>query len=132
MSKYQTNSLFATEEAGEETLCNHIIRVAFASAADTEFDYFVPDEIWPIKVGQRVEVPFGRKDKSEAGFCTQSDVPPEDSFIARGIGRKLKRVIRLIDKEPLLDSELMELARWISDYYVCPLGQVWLRWCRRR
>jgi primosomal protein N' (replication factor Y) len=124
MSKYQTNSLFAAREVETEVSCSHIIRVAFESAADTEFDYFVPDEIWTIEVGQRVEVPFGRKDKSEAGFCTQSDVLPEESFIARGIGRKLKRVTRLIDKEPLLDSEMMELARWISGYYVCPLGQV--------
>ena len=136
MSKYQTDSLFAetdsplrsndikNKENDTGVICHHIIRVAFASAADAEFDYFVPDEIWPIEVGQRVEVPFGRKDKSDAGFCTQSDVPPEDSFIARGSGRKLKRVTRLIDKKPLLDSELMELARWISSYYVCPLGQV--------
>ncbi len=124
MSKYQTNSLFAAREVETEVSCSHIIRVAFESAADREFDYFVPDEIWPIEVGQRVEVPFGRKDKTEIGFCTQSDVQPEESFVARGIGRKLKRVIRLIDKEPLLDSELMELARWISSYYVCPLGQV--------
>ena len=124
MSKYQTNSLFTIEEVEEEISCSHIIRVAFESAADTEFDYFLPDEIWPVEVGQRVEVPFGRKNKFEAGFCTQSDVRPEESFIARRVGRKLKRVIRLIDKEPLLDSELMELARWISDYYVCPLGQV--------
>jgi primosomal protein N' (replication factor Y) len=124
MSKYQTNSLFAAEEVEEAVSCSHIIRVAFESAADAEFDYFVPDEIWPVEVGQRVGVPFGRKNKPEAGFCTQSDVRPEESFIARGVGRKLKRVTRLIDKEPLLDSELMELARWISDYYVCPLGQV--------
>jgi primosomal protein N' (replication factor Y) len=124
MSKYQTNSLFAAEEVEEEISCSHIIRVAFESAADAEFDYFVPDEIWPVEVGQRVEVPFGRKNKHEAGFCTQSDVRPEESFIASGVGRKLKRVTRLIDKEPLLDSELMELARWISGYYVCPLGQV--------
>ena len=60
MSKYQTDSLFATEEA-KESLCHHIIRVAFESAADTEFDYFVPDEIWPVQVGQRVEAPFGRR-----------------------------------------------------------------------
>jgi primosomal protein N' (replication factor Y) len=124
MSKYQTNSLFTIEDAEEEISCSHIIRVAFESAADAEFDYFVPDEIWPVEVGQRVEVPFGRKNKPEAGFCTQSDVRPGESFIARGVGRKLKRVTRLIDKEPLLDSELMELARWISGYYVCPLGQV--------
>jgi primosomal protein N' (replication factor Y) len=124
MSKYQTNSLFAAEEVEEEISCSHIIRVAFESAADAEFDYFVPDEIWPVEVGQRVEVPFGRKNKFEAGFCTQSDVRPEESFIARRIGRKLKKVTRLIDKEPLLNYELMELARWISDYYICPLGQV--------
>ncbi|MDT8300091.1 MAG: primosomal protein N' [Sedimentisphaerales bacterium] len=124
MSKYRTNSLFVAEEVEEEILCSHIVRVAFESAADAEFDYFVPDEIWPVQMGQRVEAPFGRKNKSEAGFCTQSDVRPEESFIARGGGRKLKRVTRLIDKEPLLNSELMELARWISGYYVCPLGQV--------
>ncbi|MEK7996995.1 MAG: DEAD/DEAH box helicase, partial [Planctomycetota bacterium] len=31
---------------------------------------------------------------------------------------------RLVDKEPLLDSELMDLAKWIAGYYVCPFGQV--------
>ncbi len=124
MSKYQTENLFSAEEVTEEIFCSHIIRVAFESAADSEFDYFVPDEIWPIEIGQRVEAPFGRKNKFEAGFCTQSDVSPEKSFIARGTRRKLKTIARLIDKEPLLNSELMELARWISNYYVCPLGQV--------
>ena len=124
MSKYQAKSLFASEQVEGEVTCNHIIRVAFESAADSEFDYFVPDEIWPIEIGQRVESPFGKKNKIEAGFCTQSDVKPEKSFIARGSGKKLKKIARLIDKEPLLNSELMELAQWISNYYVCPLGQV--------
>ena len=27
-------------------------------------------------------------------------------------------------KSRLIDAGLMELARWISDYYVCPLGMV--------
>jgi primosomal protein N' (replication factor Y) len=122
MSKYQTDNLFALEGAGEQ--CHHIIRVAFESAADTEFDYFVPDELWPINMGQRIEAPFGRKNKPEVGFCVEADVPPEQSFITRGRGRELKKVTRVIDKEPLIDARLMELARWISSYYVCPLGQV--------
>jgi primosomal protein N' (replication factor Y) len=122
MGKYQSGNLF--EQDVEQTLNLHIVRIAFESAADTEFDYFVSDEIWPVQVGQRVEAPFGKRNKPEAGFCTQSDVRPEESFIAQRVGQKLKRVIRLIDNEPLLNSELMELARWISDYYVCPLGQV--------
>ena len=131
MSKHQTDSLFAEMQMDyllrgndKQAVCNHIIRVAFESAADAEFDYAVPDELWPIEVGQRVEVPFGRKDKPEVGFCTQSNIPPEESFVTRGRGRKLKKVFKLIDKEPLLESELMELARRISSYYVCPLGQV--------
>ena len=123
MSKYQTESLFAAEET-DQKICNHIIRVAFESAADAEFDYLVPDEIWPVGAGQRVEAPFGKADKAEAGFCVEADVPFEESFAAHGRGRKLKIVSKIIDKEPLVDSGLMELAKWISSYYVCPLGQV--------
>ena len=108
----------------EEPPCRHIIRVAFETAADTEFDYGVSDEIWPIQLGQRVEVPFGRKNKLEKGFCVEADVPLEKSFAAPERGRKLKTVISVIDKEPLLNAELMDLAKWISGYYVCPLGQV--------
>ncbi|MBN2593022.1 MAG: primosomal protein N' [Sedimentisphaerales bacterium] len=122
MRKYQTKELFAEEF--EEPPCRHVIRVAFESAADTVFDYGVPEEIWPIQVGQRIEVPFGRKNKLEKGFCVEADVPLDKSFAAHGKGHKLKTVKSVIDKEPLMNAELMDLARWISGYYVCPLGQV--------
>jgi len=102
----------------------HIIRVAMESAADTEFDYAVPEELWPIVVGQRVEVPFGKKNKIEKGFCVLADVPREKSFAGGKDGGRLKSIIRRADEEPLLGPQLMELAFWISDYYVCPLGQV--------
>jgi primosomal protein N' (replication factor Y) len=123
MSKRQINSLFATEQE-EDAICNHVIRVAFETAADSEFDYGVPDEVWPIQVGQRVQAPFGRKNKLEKGFCVESDIPFEQSFAAHNKGRKLKTIKSIIEKEPLINTELMELARWISSYYVCPLGQV--------
>jgi len=109
---------------GMQERWGRIVRVAFESAADSEFDYLVADELWPIEVGQRVEVPFGRKDKREVGFCTRADVPKEESFLAIGRGRRLKAVLKVVDEGPLIDSGLMELARWISGYYVCPLGQV--------
>jgi len=131
MKRYKTDSLFETGEVDSRlrgndigVSCSHIIRVAFESAADTEFDYLVPDKLWPIEAGQRVEAPFGRANKLEAGFCIEADVPFEKSFAAGGKGRKLKIVSNVIDKGPLLDAKLMELARWISGYYVCPLGQV--------
>jgi primosomal protein N' (replication factor Y) len=94
------------------------------SAADTEFDYGVPDELWPIEVGQRVEVPFGRANRRETGFCVLSDVPAEQVYSISGRKPRLKSVARSVDEQPLLGPELMELAHWISDYYVCPLGQV--------
>src|SRR3972149_5363455 len=130
MDTHQITSLFATEQV-EETACHHIIRVAFETAADREFDYLVPDEIWPIQAGQRVEAPFGKKDKPQIGFCVETDIGHREPFdLAQGrhretqreIGKifKLKKISKVIDKEPLLDSELMELARWISSYYVCP------------
>jgi primosomal protein N' (replication factor Y) len=94
------------------------------SAADTEFDYLAPEGLWPIQVGQRVEVPFGKGNRVETGFCVVADVPREKSFAGGRGGGRLKSILRRVDEEPLLGPELMELATWISDYYVCPLGQV--------
>jgi primosomal protein N' (replication factor Y) len=123
MSRSPAESLFAPEEA-EPAACPHIVRVAFESGADREFDYAVPDELWPIQVGQRVKVPFGKNNKPEVGFCVVADIPAEQSFLARGRAYRLKQVSIVLDADPLLDAELMELANWISRYYVCPLGQV--------
>ena len=116
-------NLFASEEPPEPS-CKHVVRVALASAADTEFDYLVPDALWPILPGQRVEVPFGRGNKPEAAFCVAADEARDDTIARGGRRIRLKRVTRVLDDQPLLGPELLELARWISDYYVSPLGQV--------
>jgi len=102
-----------------------VIRVAVeSSGADAEFDYLAPEGLWPIRVGQRVEVPFGKSNKLETGFCVLADVPAGEAYGGKQGGRQLKSVARVIDEEPLLGDQLMELANWIGDYYVCPLGQV--------
>lgn len=74
----------------------HIIRVAFESGADAEFDYLVPDNLWPVKAGQRVEAPFGRNNKSEKGFCVAVD-PVRDKT---GKKFRLKIITNIIDDEP--------------------------------
>ncbi|MHC4131694.1 MAG: replication restart helicase PriA [Planctomycetota bacterium] len=123
MGGYENESLFETSEPEQEKF-NHIVRVVFESGADTEFDYYVPDELWPVKQGQRLEAPFGKKNKLQIGFCVASDISQEESFISRHKGVKMKTIHRVVDAEPLLDSKLMDLARWITGYYVSPLGQV--------
>jgi primosomal protein N' (replication factor Y) len=118
MAKYNTAGLFDSEEPQQPA--NHVIRVAFESGVDSEFDYLVPDKLWPVAVGQRVETPFGKNNKLEIGFCVASDLPPQENKKRF----KLKTISDVIDKEPLIDAGLMELAKWLSDYYVCPLGVV--------
>ncbi len=118
-NKYHSDSLFAKEEAKDDKY-HHIILVSFENAADTEFDYAVPDALWPIQVGQRVEAPLGKNNKLQKGFCV--DIRPAE--YGKQLKFKLKAIKNVIDKDVLVDVELMELARWISTYYVCTLGQV--------
>ncbi len=122
-ARQATPSLFASSEPARPD-STHIVRVALGSAADTEFDYLVPDTLWPVEVGRRVEIPFGKGNRPEVGFCVESDLPPEKAFGGGGPRARLKHVARVLDEQPLLGPELMELARWIAEYYVCPLGQV--------
>ncbi len=123
-SKEVTSSLFVEPGAATvEPVSKHVIRVALASAADAEFDYAVPEAIWPIEVGRRVLVPFGKGDKHETAFVVAADVPAAEVYGAKNRAIRLKSVLKVVDEQPLLGAELLELARWISDYYVCPLGQ---------
>jgi primosomal protein N' (replication factor Y) len=74
-------------------------------------------EIPPL-IGRRVEVLFaGRR---LAGFIVAlRDTPPEDM----PADVELKPILRFIDKEPVCSEESLELARWLSSYYFCSLGQ---------
>jgi primosomal protein N' (replication factor Y) (superfamily II helicase) len=123
MSRYHTESLFSSDQPDQSSF-NHIIRVAFGSGVDAQFDYLVADKFWPVSVGQRVDAPFGGGNKIQTGFCVETNIALDKSFAARTGKRKLKAITGVVDKGPLLDAGLMELARWISSYYVCPLGQV--------
>lgn len=121
-----TPSLFGDEPAPDPGPCSHVIQVAFESGADTTFSYQVPDSLWPVQPGQRVGVPFGRANSLKTAFCVEVQSPALDSDISNPdqTPYRLKTVRSILDEAPLLDSQLMELARWISQYYVCPLGQV--------
>ncbi|MGA2172397.1 MAG: primosomal protein N' [Sedimentisphaerales bacterium] len=131
MGKYEQNSLFSDDKT-DKAPAGHIIRVAFESGVDSEFDYLVPDKLWPVQIGQRVETPFGRSNKLEIGFCVETEinqlVSPQACLGVKAEHKekhfKLKTISGVVDKQPLIDAGLMELARWISDYYVCPLGVV--------
>lgn len=72
-----------------------------------------------VRVGERVEVPLGRGGKSAGGIVVEvggaellGDLPPS----------RVKRVLKRTGA--VLPAGLVELAAWMAEYYVCPLGMV--------
>jgi primosomal protein N' (replication factor Y) len=84
-----------------------------------DFAYSVPDELaGRVRPGVRVRVPFGPR--KEIGLVHEvRDPDGGDPAPAR-----LKPVIAVLDDEPLLDAALLELCRWVAEYYVAPIGFV--------
>jgi primosomal protein N' (replication factor Y) len=78
--------------------------------------YLVPDDIASaIRIGMRVVVPVKRK--LLTGFVTGLSRDP----IEMGRLRALKEIA---DDRPVFTDDLIDLARWIADYYVAPIGEV--------
>ena len=75
-------------------------------------------ELVPM-IGKRSEIMFGNK-KTEGFIIGITDtIPPTCTVDAS----KIKPIKRVIDKEPLFGQELIEIANWISRYYLCTLGE---------
>ena len=121
MARDRTKSLFG-EDVEQSAVDGQIVRIALDTGADSLFDYVVPEFLGDIEPGQRVEVPFGRANKLQQAFVVEVITDPEEIKKCRRF--KLKAIKAVLDEIPLLDGQLMDLAKWISQYYVCPLGQV--------
>src|SRR6266513_4903401 len=91
------------------------IRVIIDRAIHRELDYLVPETLTErVGIGSRVRVPF--RDKS--ALATVVAVP--DHSDAEGI----RPIEAVIGEAPILREGLLELARWISGYYCCPIESV--------
>ena len=96
-----------------------IATVAVEQAVDRELDYIVPRALKDlIAVGQRVCVPLGRGNKKV--FACVVDLKNHSDFPLS----KLKELTSIDDARTLLRPLLLDLARWMSRYYVTPLGTV--------
>jgi len=80
--------------------------------------YGVPASIAPLRAGQRVIVPLGRGDAATHGWVVRV-LEPADSA---GIPDERLKPVRSVDPTTTLPAQVMELARWMSAYYACPLG----------
>jgi primosomal protein N' (replication factor Y) (superfamily II helicase) len=87
--------------------------VALPVPLDMEFTYHVPADLSPM-VGGRVLVPF-RQQRMTGIVVRLHDRKPSV---------KTKTVFGVLDAAPVLNEQLMRLGRWIADYYLAPLGEV--------
>ena len=89
-----------------------IARVTLEIALRREFDYLIPDDLTgSVEVGSRVKVPFGHR--SVLGVVTNL---AKDSPHAN-----LRPILKVIGAQSLVTPKVLELARWIADYYCSPV-----------
>ena len=80
------------------------------------FTYAIPDNM-QVAVGMRVLVPLGRS-KTYVGLVDRiHDVQPQQYAV--------KALLQVMDTTPIVTSQQLTLWRWMSDYYLSPLGEVY-------
>jgi primosomal protein N' (replication factor Y) len=89
-----------------------IARVALDQIVRKEFDYFIPPELeGQVTAGTRVKVPFG----SRLLLGSVTALLPESAHAG------LKVINKVIGGHARIPPKVFQLAKWISEYYCCPL-----------
>ena len=88
--------------------------VAVPVPLDATFTYRIPENSPEPVIGGRVIVPF--REKRLCGLVTELH-DREPKFTTR-------RLSQVLDSTPALTPELMQLGRWIAQYYIAPVGEV--------
>lgn len=107
------NEILFTEETSTAILFAEVI---LPLALPTTYTYAVPAALADkIKPGCRVEVVLG-KNKRYAGIIKliTSQAPPYNT----------KEILNVLDDEPVLYQQQLQLWNWMSQYYMCSEGEV--------
>ncbi len=90
------------------------VNIAINIPSDKVFTYGVPEALREAaEIGKRVFVPFGHRRRT--GFIVGFEEEPKAD--------NLKNIIEILDPEPLIDADDLRFYRWISDYFMYPLGR---------
>ena len=87
-----------------------------ANSVQQNFVYLVPERLKFLSAGWRVFVPFGAQRLD--GFVMdvrEVDDSTEFPFV-------LKEIFDAIDDESWFTPEMMSAARWLAEFYLCPLS----------
>lgn len=79
------------------------------------FTYQIPEPVKNLHIGSRVIVQFGAK-KIYTGIITSFSENAPQGYIP-------KEVLASLDDEPMLTEKQLEFIQWVSQYYMCTLGE---------
>lgn len=83
-------------------------------SVDRPFDYSVPAElVAEARVGSMVAVPFGRSRR--VGYVVELVDKPDVE--------KVSPIDAVLEIGPVFDEHVLELCRWIAEYYLVPSGE---------
>ena len=92
--------------------------IAIPIPVNTTYFYSIPSAlINKVKTGQRVKVNF--KNRFITGYILKIIKNIPDNIKTANI----KPITEIIDLEPLIDTRSINLAKWISDYYISSIGE---------
>jgi primosomal protein N' (replication factor Y) (superfamily II helicase) len=94
---------------------NKYLEVAFNLPLDRTFTYLLP-EGYTCLPGSRVKAPFRGR---ELLGCVM-EVKDEEQ---RDLGYAVKQIKKVLDEVPILNGELLDLARWMGEMYFCGVGE---------
>jgi len=77
-----------------------------------------PEQSVQAEVGSRLVVPLGRNLVTAYIVSLLQELPENLNDVG------IKDAQNLVDTAPVCNAEILQLARWVSDYYGCPLGEV--------
>ncbi len=91
-----------------------IAEVVLNIPLNKKFHYKVPPSFAnQIKIGKRIKVPFGRR--TAVGYCV--------GLTDRSDVENMKDILYVIDTAPMLNSKMLGVAEWMSNFYFCGLGE---------
>ena len=123
------HSLFSSEEnlppwELDDLASKMVARIVLPEGFTGELDYLVPPKLEAVlEPAMRVMVPLGRGNRPLLGYCIGIDnLQVAQARNPRGL--KFKSISAIVDEQRLISDSMLELARWIADHYLTPIGSV--------
>ena len=89
-------------------------RVLIDGPNELVFDYAIPDGMVALS-GCRVKIPLRNRPSTGTILDITEEMPADFD---------LREIIKLIDPEPLITPKLMQMGKWMAEYYGAPMELV--------